>query len=285
MFKNTLYHRYQQLMDNLSISFMYYTIAILVDAKAYAEKANAEHHSGLIVGLPKLAKFLKWFPNRKKGLNHNELNHVAYKILPEEQFSALAQFLQGSTFDTKAAMRKFYLKSAHLFALYLRPILLAVSFVFYKKDSDIMALIDLLKVHYGSGKEPSTFKLPQDLEETIFKTPLPYFKKDPDDAQIDPHLLELFVYHKMYHHLDKGLICCNESISYCDIDHDLISDALVDEFEKIANEFSCSKIPVYCDDRLDAALLRLDTAWDKTTKRISGGENATFHTKEMKTGE
>lgn len=30
-----------------------------------------------------------------------------------------------------------------------------------------MKLIDLLKVHYGSGKGPSTFKLPQDLEETI----------------------------------------------------------------------------------------------------------------------
>jgi hypothetical protein len=29
----------------------------------------------------------------------------------------------------------------------------------------------------------------------------------------------------------------------------------------------------------------LDTTWDKTTKRINGGENAAFHIKEMKTGE
>lgn len=280
-----IYHRYQQIMDNLITSFMYHTRAITVDAKAYAKKAAAEYHSGLVVDLPKLAKFLKWFPNRKTGLDHDELNQAAYKILPEGQFPALAQFLQGSTFDTKAAIREFYLKSSRSSALYLRPILLAVPFVFYKEDSDIMELIDLMKAHYGSGKGPSTFKLPQDIEDTLSKTQIPYLKKDPDDAQVDPHLFEFFVYRKMYRRLDKGLLCCNESVSYCDIDHDLISDALVDDVEKIANEFGYPKIPVYCDERLDAALMTLDATWDRTTKRINGGENSAFNIKEMKTGE
>jgi len=280
-----IYHRYQQIMDNLITSFMYHTRAITVDAKVYAVKAAAEYHSGLVVDLPKLAKFLKWFPNRKTGLDHDELNQAAYKILPEREFPALAQFLHGSTFDTKAAIREFYLKSSRSSALYLRPILLAVPFVFYKEDSDIMALIDLIKVHYGSGKGPSTFKLPQDIEDTLSKIQLPYLKKDLDDAQVDPHLFEFFVYRKMYRRLDKGLLCCNESVSYCDIDHDLISDALVDDVEKIANKFGYPKIPVYCDERLDAALMTLDATWDRTTKRISGGENSAFNIKEMKTGE
>ena len=280
-----IYHRYQQIMDNLITSFMYHTRAMTVDAKAYAKKAAAEYHSGLVVDLPKLAKFLKWFPNRKTGLDHDELNQAAYKILPEGQFPALAQFLQGSTFDTKAALREFYLKSSRSSALYLRPILLAVPFVFYKKDSDIMELIDLMKVHYGSGKAPSTFKLPQDIEDTLSKTQLSYLKKDPNDAQVNPHLFEFFVYRKMYRRLDKGLLCCNESVTYCDIDHDLISDSLVDDVEKIANEFGYPKIPVYCDERLDAALMTLDATWDRTTKRISGGENSAFNIKEMKMGE
>jgi hypothetical protein len=280
-----IYHRYQQIMDNLITSFMYHTRAITVDAKAYAVKAAAEYHSGLVVDLPKLAKFLKWFPNRKTGLDHDELNQATYKILPEGQFPALAQFLHGSTFDTKAAIRDFYLKSSRSSALYLRPILLAVPFVFYKEDNDIMALIDLMKGHYGSGKGPSTFKLPQDIEDTLPKIQLPYLKKEPDDAQVDPHLFEFFVYHKMFRRLDKGLLCCNESVSYCDIDHDLVSDELVDDVEKIANEFGYPKIPVYCDGRLDAALMTLDATWDRTTKRISGGENSAFNIKEMKTGE
>lgn len=280
-----IYHRYQQIMDNLITSFMYHTRLIINDSKAYAEKAMAEHNSALVVDLPKLAQFLKWFPKRKPGLSHDELNQTAYKILPEEQFPLLAQFLEGNTFDKKAAMRDFYLRSSRLFALYLRPILLTVPFVFYKEESEIIEFIDLLKSHYIRGKTPSIFKLPLHLQDTISKTMLPYLKRDPRDEQVDPYLLKFFVYQKMYHRLDKGLLCCNESVSYCDIDHDLIEDALVDDVEKIAEEFGYPKIPIYCNQRLDHALSMLDNTWERTINRINRGENAGFHIKQTKTGE
>lgn len=77
--------------------------------------------------------------------------------MPEEQFSALAEFFDGATFDTKAAKWEFYATQSRMFALYLRPILVAVPFVFYKKDDQIMELINLLKAHYTEGKTPSTF--------------------------------------------------------------------------------------------------------------------------------
>lgn len=279
-----IHHRYQQIMDNLITSFMYHTRLIINDSKVYAEKAMVEHNSSVVVDLPKLAQFLKWFPKRKAGLNHNELNQMAYKILPEEQFPLLAQFLEGSTFNKRAAMRDFYLKSSRLFALYLRPILLTVPFVFYKEESEIIELINLLKDHYTRRKTPSTLKLPIYLQDTISKTILPYLKRDPKDEQVDPYLLEFFVYQKMYRQLDKGLLCCNESISYCDIDHDLIEDALVDDVEKIAKEFGYPKIPIYCDQRLDDALSMLDNTWDRTINRIKRGENEGFHIKQTKTG-
>lgn len=93
-----IYHKYQQIMDNLITSFMYHTRLIINDSKAYAEKAMAEHNAALVVDLPKLAQFLKWFPKRKPDLSHAELNQTAYKILPEEQFPLLAQFLEGEYF-------------------------------------------------------------------------------------------------------------------------------------------------------------------------------------------
>jgi hypothetical protein len=280
-----VYHRYQQIMDNLITSFIFHTRAIITDGKIHAEKAMAEHSSNLVVDLPKVANFLKWFPNRKRDLSHDELNHEAYNILPEEQFPALAQFLESSTFDKKAARWAFYLESSRQFALYLRPIMLTVPLVFYKKDSDIMQLIDLLKRHYGAGKSPGAFKLPGDLEDTISKSMIPYLKENPTDEHIDPHLFEFFVYQKMYRRLDKGLLCCNDSISYCDVEHDLIDDAMVDDVEKIANEFGYPNIPIYCDKHLDEVLCLLDNAWDKTTKRITMGENTGFKIKETKTGE
>ena len=266
-----IYHRYRQIMDNLITNFIFHTRGIMNDGKIYADKAMAEHSSGLVVDLPKLARFLKGFPNRKQNLNHEELNHQAYNILPEEQFPALAQFLEGSVFDKKAAKWAFYLESSRQFALYLRPIMLAVPLVFYKKDSDIMKLIELLKKHYGAGKNPGSFTLPSDLEDTISKTTLPYLKENPTDEHVDPYLFEFFVYQKMYRRLEKGLLCCNESVSYCDIDHDLVDDAIVDDAEKIANEFGYPKIPIYCGKHLDEVLEVLDKTWDRTTKRISLG--------------
>lgn len=280
-----IYHRYQQIMDNLITSFIYHTRVIMAGAKAYSDKKKNEYHASLVIDFPKLAKFLTWFPNRQSSLAHDELNKVAYNILPEKQFPVLAQFLTGSTFDTKNAMREFYLKSSRLFSLYLRPILLNVPFVFYKENNDIIELINLLKHHYNSGKTPSTFTLPQETTDSIPKTQMPYLKKEPNEEQIDPHLFEFFVYQKMYRRLDKGLLCCNDSISYCDIDHDLIDDALVDDVEKIAMEFGYPKIPHYCGQRLDDALVALNSAWDKTTTRINLRENSGFSIKERKTGE
>lgn len=256
-----VYHRYQQIMNNLITSFMFHTRYIMDAAKIYADKAMAEHNSNLVADLPKLAQFLKWFPQRSPDLSHEELNQEAYKILPEKDFSILVEFLGGSTFDKKAANRDFYLESSRLFALYLRPILLAVQFVFYKDDDDIMDFIELIKDHYNSGKSPSSFKLPQDLEDTISDVVLPYLKKNSSDNKLDPYLVEFFVYQKMYRRLDKGLLCCNDSVTYCDIDNDLVSEALVDDVEKISNEFGYLKIPIYCDKRLDDALQELDNQY------------------------
>lgn len=280
-----IHYRYQQVMDNLITSFIYHARKIASGGKAFAEKKASEHRAGVNADVPNLVRFLKWFPVRSPSLNHDELNDAAYKILPHAQFPILAQFLDGTKFDTRAAIRDFYLQSSRMFALYLRPIILSVPFVFYKDNSDIMAFINHIRDHYSKGRSPSTFKLPKNLEKLISETELSYLRKNSADTHVDPHLFEFFVYYKMYRRLEKGLLCCNESTSYCDIDHDLVSDAVVDDVEKIALKFGYSKIPIYCDKRLDDALATLDEAWDKTTKRIELGENTGFNITETKSGE
>lgn len=89
----------------------------------------------------------------------------------------------------------------------------------------------------------------------------------------------------MLHQLDRGRLFCNDSITYCDIDCDLIDDALVDDVENIAANFGYAKIPIYCDKRLDDAISVLDKAWDVTTETIRLGNNAGFSIKENKAGE
>ncbi len=77
-----VYYRYQQIMDNLITSFMYHIRKITSDGEAYVEKKMGEYNAGLTVDFPILAKVLG-----------------------------------GNTFDKKAAIRDFYLKSARFCAL------------------------------------------------------------------------------------------------------------------------------------------------------------------------
>jgi TnpA family transposase len=279
-----VYHRYQQIMDNLIISFIYHVRSIMDAGTVYAATAMMEHASRVVADFPKLAQFLKWFPKREKELNYNELSKAAYEILPEEQFPILAQFLEGNKFDKEAEKWKYYLESSRQFALYLRPILLSVPFLFYKENSKLTKLIDFLKKHYADGKTPSKLQLPDDLLSCIPKSVMPYLKNDSDD-EINPHLFEFYIYQKMFHHIDRGRLFCNDSVTYCDIDHDLVNDGIVDDVEKISAKFGYSKIPIYCDERLDKALEMLDHLWDKTTENIKLGINAGFNIKKTKSGE
>ncbi len=280
-----VYHRYQQIMDNLMVSFCYHTRAIMDAGKTYASIAHMEHSSKVVTDFPKLAKFLKWFPNRNPSMSQGELNEMAFSMLPKEQFSAIAEFLEGKSFDKKAALWEYYGKSSRIFALYLRPIFTTVKLEYYKKNSYIGELINLLKTHYASGKSASDLKICDDLGFTIPKNMIAYLKKLPTDTHIDPYLFEFFVYQKIYHEIERGRLYCNDSVSYCDIDADLVDDALVDDVENIATEFGYAKIPIYCDQRLDEALQELNDAWTRTTHNIRENTNPGFSVRETKTGQ
>jgi hypothetical protein len=109
-------------------------------------------------------------------------------------------------------------------------------------------------------------------------------KRKPNDTHIDPYLFEFFVYQKIYHEIDRGRLYCNDSVSYWDIDTDLIDDALVDDVEEITADFVYPKIPIYCDQRLDDALQELNDAWERTTGNIQDNNNPGFSIRETKTG-
>lgn len=145
-------------------------------------------------------------------------------------------------------------------------------------------LITLLKEHYASGKGLSHLKICDDLGFTVPKSMTKYLKRKSTDTHIDPCLFEFFVYQKIYHEIERGRLYCNDSVSFCDIDNDLIDDAMVDDVEKIAADFGYPKIPVYCDQRLDDALQELNDAWARTLHNIENDNNPGFNIRETKTG-
>jgi hypothetical protein len=273
-----IYNRYQQIMDNLIATFQYHMNSILEGAKDYANDAALKYSASLVLDFPKLAQFLKWFPSKEKDgaeITYPELTKEAYAILPKAQFELIAAFIEGKTFDKTKAKWEFYAKSAPLFSRYLRPVMLTVGFELANQNNHLTELIAYLKNHYSKGKYPGTFKLKTSdaMLTTIIKSRLTYLKSDADAKYIDPYLFEFYVYYKMNNYITKGRLVCNNSISYADLNNDLIPDDLVDKVEEIAAKFGYDKIPIYCDKRLDEALLDLDLAWNETNANIANGSN------------
>lgn len=285
-----IYSHYQQLMDNLIVSFQYHMNSIIDDAKDYANLMNAKHNSELLVDFPKLAKFLKWFPSKEKDnsqLTHIELIKEAYTILPKTQFKLLAKFIEGQSFDKTMAKWQFYRKSSGYFSRYLRPVILSVKFELANQDSYLMQLIEILKIHYAKGKYPATLKIKMSDEVTqrIAKWILPYLKSDSEPEYLDSYKFEFYVYWKMHHYINKGRLVCNDSLSYSDLDCDLVSEESLNNIEEIAEKFGYNKIPIYCDQRLDEALKDLDLAWEETNKNISNGTNKDIELTQDEDGE
>ena len=273
-----IYNRYQQIMDNLIATFQYHMNSILEGAKDYANDAALKYSASLVLDFPKLAQFLKWFPSKEKDgaeITYPELTKEAYAILPRAQFELIAAFIEGKTFDKTKAKWEFYTKSFASFSRYLRPVMLTVGFELANQNNHLTELISYLKNHYSKGKYPGTLKLKtsDDKLMAIIKSRLTYLQSDTDAEYIDPYRFEFYVYWRMNNYITKGRLVCNDSISYADLNNDLISDDLVDNVEEIAAKFGYDKIPIYCDKRLEEALLDLDLAWDETNANIANGTN------------
>ena len=271
-------NQYQQLMDNLIASFQYHMNSILNDATTYSQAELIKYSASLALEFPKLAKFLQWFPTQETtsvNITKIELIQKGYTILPKRQFLLIADFIEGKTFDKTKAKWESYKKSTPLFSRYLRPVILNIEFELIDSKAPLIALIALIKNHYAKGKYPGTLRLKiSDLSlPKITKSMIQYLKNERDPEYFDPYLLEFYIYKKMRPYITRGQLVCNNSMSYGDLDNDLIPDHLVDKALEIAIKFGYHKIPIFCDKYLDEQLQNLNDAWERTDTNITNGTN------------
>lgn len=272
-----IFNRYQEFMDNLITSFMYHRRAFVNEAKDYADAKEKEFIQGLLMELPNLGQFLLWFSSKetKPNLTTEEFKQLGFDILPKEKQMAIADLIWGTGFDKNAEKWKYYESQARRIAMYFRPILLAVDLEFHKDDALIVKLIKTLRDYFISEEPNSKLakSLSSELIEKIPKSAVSLLKSDDKSKEINIARFEFYIYDKMYRQLDRGRLFCNDSVSYCDLDYDLVPDELVDDADKICDELGYKKIPVYCDERLDQALADLENAWIQTNKNIEEGHN------------
>lgn len=270
-----VFYRYQVFIENLITSFMMHVKVLISDGVDYANKKEDENDEKIKAEFPNLAQFLTWYSSKNADLNLSSqaFQQEGFEVMEKEKQLEMASFISGASFDKEAAKWDFYEESSRLLALYLRPILLEVTFGFHKPNGKILKLIEFLRQHYLKNGDKKTIVLPADICSLIFKSEFKTLKLNEATGEVPAARFEFYVYKKMQHQLDRGRLFCNDSISYCDLDVDLVSDAIVDQVVEIAEKFGYKKIPLYCDERLDEILAELDNAWKRTNENIENGEN------------
>lgn len=272
-----IFNRYQEFMDNLITSFMYHLRAFNHEAKEYSDTKEAEFIKGLMLEMPNLGQFLIWFSSQeiKPNLTNEEFRQLGFDILSKEKQKTIADFIQGVGFNKKVEKWKYYESQSRRIAMYFRPILLAVDLDFHKKDALIAELIKELRDYFISEEPISKFptSILSELTKKMPKGVVELLKSSHESEEINMARFEFYIYEKMYNQIDRGRLFCNDSVSYCDLDYDLVPDTLVDDAIEICEELGYKKIPIYCDARLEQALTNLEDAWIQTNKNIEDGKN------------
>lgn len=269
-----IYHRYQVLTDHVIINFMHYVELIRTEIKEHTDTQMANYMANIIKKYPKLAKFFRWFPQQESVTqSSDDFFKSAFNILPKRDFENLAKYFEGLDFDFNSEKWLCVEREFRTTSMYLRPTFLAVDFEHYKSNHQIFELMKILKNHYGNNKSPKQLKISDDLGLSIPTEMVNYLKSDPKDQTINPHRFEFYVYEKIYHHIKRGRMYCNDSLSHRDIDCDMVPDSMVDKVDEIAQQYGYPKLAIYCDQRLDDLLDELDQAWETLQTNIKEGEN------------
>jgi hypothetical protein len=136
-----------------------------------------------------------------------------------------------------------------------------------------LPLMSIIKNHYASGKGPSKLTLPDDSISIISSKVIPYLKSEKTDEKINPYRLEFYLYNKMLHNLNRGRLFCNDSVSFRDIECDLISGEALEKAEKKAKQYGYNKIPIICEGHLNSLLRELNDTWDRVLGNIENNKN------------
>ena len=253
------------------------------EAVSVAKQAEIAYLASLTLEFPKLAKLLEWFASEgiAPEMTYAQFCNEAFAILPKEKQLALARYIVGIKFDIEAAKWAHYEKCSRRIAMYLRPVILHVNFGHVDTENPLLSCLEKIKTHYGKNRP--TAKLMKTIPEALLKTFRQKEKENlgctEDAGSLHPARFEMLVYTKLYQALEQGTAFCNDSLSFADLEQDLVEDALVDKADEIAGKLGFGKLSTYCTVRLSSLVQDVEALWVLVNQHIADGTNSYFKVK------
>ena len=263
-----VYHRYQQVVDNLVISFLHLTEKYYSDAKAMAKDIIFNEKIPVSDDSKQAAKALELYIDKSiaDDTTFGNVRKKAFKLLKEDKFSNVIQFIIGTLFDYEKTCWDELSKKRSRITVNIRPIFKALDFGCSRKRSPLLAGIKFLQTRFIEDDKSGTPPIG-----CIPSKKRIYLAGDSSDVEL--HRYEFMLYHLTKEQIESGQTFVNDSISYKNFTEYLIDDKRWKHKAKLLKKLGYEHLLMPIDGILKQHEEELEPLIKAVNTRITDGSN------------
>ena len=279
-----VYHRYQQLHDNLIQCFIHHVRQYREAAKEEAKEQVYQHRCEGNEQLDKAAQVLRLFtdPSIAAQTPFYEVRAKAFSILDGPHIDLVADHITTDVKVDETALQWAHIDAlAPHFKRHLRPILLAVDWAAAAGQSSVIEAANFLKSafsrgrslgQYASGAFPQRF-IPDTVRRYL------YAHDAGGQRRLLPDRYEFLVYRLLRNGLEAGDIFCRDSVRFRSFEDDLIDNDTWQGKDKLIDQTGLRSLKQPIREHLAELAECLEKRLVEVNARIASGDNAYFEIK------
>ncbi len=273
-----MYHRYQQLNDNLLKYLIYKIRGYFDEAKNAAKECIYEYRMESNQTLQKAGRVLKLFTDETiaEDTPFLDVQAKAFAILDRQQLDFIAdQLTTHISFDETAFQWEHIDKLAHQFKRNLRLILSPVDLAAAQTNNPLIEATHFLKKAFQEGKPLGQYA--PNVVPTRFipdQTKRYLYGQDKDGQRhLHPDRYEFLIYRLLRNGLEAGDIFCRDSVHFRSFEDDLIGDEQWQKKDELLTETGLTILKQSGHEHLAMLEQLLEERITAVNQRISSGEN------------
>jgi TnpA family transposase len=273
-----IYHRYQQMHDNLINCLIYQVRRYNEKARQVAKVKAADHRAKQARNFTKAGLVLRLFTDKTipPETPFGEVQAMAFRIVGQQEMDRLADTLVSQESINEAAWQWEYLEERNAeFKRRLRPILRTVSFEALGSENPLLEAAHFLQSLFRDGKSlrgMSSNELPvQFVPDRNHRYLFTVDARGQRQFSVDRY--EFLVYRALRNALEAGDVFCRNSVRYRSFEDDLLDDVRWQKKEELIAYAGLTILHQPIEKLLESLERQLELLLVEVNQRIAAGEN------------
>ncbi|NQY63449.1 MAG: DUF4158 domain-containing protein [Alteromonadaceae bacterium] len=263
-----LRQRYTNINDNLTNGFYRCVKKYKQASKSFSDENIVKEAGRLGKQVKKVSDILYILSNYDNARDKiaKDLLEEVYAILPQQELTAVADFMSNVELDKKRFIWKYYADNETTIRRNLRRLFLALEFDIDKTQPILAAQVIVAKQELNKYGEIRTIDAA-----LIRPVDLTYLQNDDKvDPKINPFLFECYLYHRLFNALDNDVCYIHNSYQFRPLNDYLVNKK---EIKELGKAMSLPILDVPISGLALNLKAQLDEKMGNASKRIIDGNN------------